>query len=109
MEFFLTVVSKRLLLNDAITSIEGVIFFFSCISSICSNPNTTKAQQSNANAGENTYPCVSFFIVYQPNEQCDDDTFFAALHDKDVEPEIRPIRVRNSGNHDMESAARQLF
>jgi hypothetical protein len=47
--------------------------------------------------------------VYQPNEQCDDDTFFAVLHDKDVEPEIRPIRVRNRGNHDMESAARQLF
>ena len=105
----LQIASKRLLLNDAIASIEGVMFYFSCISSVCSNPNTSKGQRSNANVGETSYPCVSFFIVYQPNEKCDDDTFFAALHNQDVEPEIRPIRVRNGGNHDMESAARQLF
>ena len=56
-----------------------------------------------------TLVCRSFFIVYEPNEQCDDDTFFAALQNQDVEPEINPIRVRNRSNQDMEAAARQLF
>ena len=78
---------------------------------MCSNANTskTKSEQTGAKARNDTYPCVSFFIAYEPNEQCDDDTFFAALHNQDVEPEINPIRVRNRASQDMETAARQLF
>ena len=100
-----------MLLNDAINSIDGVIFFFSCISSVCSNPNVkqTRSYQNSQEAETDTYPCVAFFVVYEPSEKCSDNTFFAALHNHDVEPTITPIRVRNHGNEEMETAARQLF
>ncbi|CAB4008241.1 Hypothetical predicted protein [Paramuricea clavata] len=107
----LQITSKRMLLNDAINSIDGVIFFFSCISSVCSNPNVkqTRSDQNSQEAETDTYPCVAFFVVYEPSEKCSDNTFFAALHNHDVEPTITPIRVRNNGNQEMETAARQLF
>ncbi len=47
--------------------------------------------------------------MYEPNKQCDDDTFSAALHNQDVELEINPIRVRDGASQDMETAACQLF
>ena len=56
-----------------------------------------------------TYPCISFFIVFEPNERCNDKTFFAVLHNEDVEPEVTPINMRTRGKQDWETAARQLF
>ena len=86
-------------------------FFFSCISSVCSNPNVkqTRSEQDSQQAETDTYPSVAFFIVYEPSEWCNDNTFFATLCNHEVEPMITPIRVRNHGNKDMETAARQLF
>ena len=105
------ITSKRLLLQDAISSIDGVLFFFSCISSVRSNANTKRGKNERraANAQDDTYPCISFFIAYERSDRCNDETFFAALHNQDVEPEINPIRVRKGAHSDMETAARQLF
>ena len=101
---------KRLLLSDAISSIDGVLCF-SCISSVRSNANTKRGKNERraANAQDDTYPCISFFIAYERSDRCNDETFFAALHNQDVEPEINPIRVRKGADSDMETAARQLF
>jgi hypothetical protein len=96
-----------LLLNDVIEAIDGVVFFFSSISGVCSNPNVST--DPNKTANNDTYPCVAFFIVYESSEKCNEETFFAALHNQDVEPEITPIKVRNRGKPDLETAARQLF
>ena len=106
------IASKRLLLDDAISAIPGVYFFFSCISSVSSNSKTKIADVETASSGNGNevYPCISYFIVYTPNENCDDNTFFGALHNRDVEPFIQPIGVRSkAGSSDMETAARQLF
>ena len=97
-----------MLLNDVIEAIEGVVFFFSSISGVCSNANRKKDANSQP-ANNNTYPCICFFIVYECNEKCDEETFFAALHNQDVEPEITRIKVRSRGTQDIETAARQLF
>ena len=91
-----------------IEAIEGVAFFFSAISAVSSNANTKKGRSSNTN-DDDTYPCVAFFIVYESSDKCHEETFFAALHNQDVEPEITPIRVRTRGKPDLETAARQLF
>lgn len=104
----LQIASKRLLLNDVIEAIEGVVFFFSCISGVCSNANRKRDPNSRPRNSD-TYPCVSFFIVFEPNERCNDETIFAALHNEDVEPEITRINVRNRGKQDLETAAKQLF
>ena len=58
-----------------------------------------------------SYPAISFFIVYKECESCSEDTLFAALHNEDMEPEITPIRVRGQQptEADLETAARQLF
>ena len=43
----LQIASKRLLLNDVIQAIEGVVFFFSCISGVCCNDETIFAALHN--------------------------------------------------------------
>ena len=91
-----------------IEAIEGVVFFFSSISGVCSNANCRRDPNSQPRKRD-TYPCVSFFIVFELNERCNDETFFLALHNEDVEPEITPINVRTQGKQDWETAARQLF
>ena len=91
-----------------IEAIEGVFFFFSSISGVCSNANRRRDPNIQPRNSD-TYPCVSFFIAFEPNERCNDETFFAALHNEDVEPEITPIKVRARGKQDWETAARQLF
>ena len=87
------------------------MFFFSCISVVSSNANEkrSKSDDTTSHAEKSTYPCVSYFIVYEENENCNDDTFFSILHNQDLEPQITPINVRIRGNGDMETAARQLF
>ena len=107
------IASKRLLLDDAITAITSVYFFFSCISSVCSNAKTHNSEGGDTPSTvteEEVYPSISYFIVYTPNDDCDENTFFSALHNQDVEPCIQPIRVRSkTGSSNMETAARQLF
>ncbi len=50
---------------------------------------------NNKTGNNDMYPCVAFFIVFESSKNCNQETFFAVLHNQDVEPEI--------------TAARQLF
>lgn len=104
------IASKRLLLDDAVSSINGVQFFFSSITSVCSNAKSSGSQDGETNADE-TYPAVAYFIVFRQCEGFNENILFATLHNQDVEPEIKPIRVRTKAetNNEMETAARQLF
>lgn len=93
---------------------HGVQFFFSCISSVCSNAKEAKGpsgEQHDVEEEEKSYPAIGYFIVYRETETCSENLLFAALHNQDMEPAIRPIktRARKSTNDIMEKAARQLF
>ena len=96
-------------MDDAINAIDGVHFFFSCIASVCSN-SKSKVEEEPTNTEHNeTYPSYANFIVYTPNDNCNDNTFFTALHNQDLEPVIQGMKVRNAANNELENAARQLF
>ena len=56
-----------------------------------------------------TYPSIAYFIVNTPKDNCNDNTFFTALHNQDLEPFIQGMKVRNAANNELENAARQLF
>ena len=86
---------------------RGCAIFFSCISSVRSNANTKRGKNERraANAQDDTHPCILFFLAYERSDRCNDETFFAALHNQDVEPGINPIRVRKGTHSDMETAA----
>ena len=103
----LQIASKRLLLDDTIHEIRGVQFFFSCISSVCFNSKTRN--DKDGKTSKEVYPSVSYFIVYAPDENCNNNTFFTALQNKDLEPTIQPLKVRSGGSSEMEMAAKQLF
>jgi hypothetical protein len=103
------IASKRLLLDDAINAIEGVHFFFSCITSVCSNSKSKVEEEPTDTEADETYPSIAYFIVYTPNDNCNDNTFFTALHNQDLEPVIQGMKVRNAANNELENAARQLF
>ena len=47
--------------------------------------------------------------MYTVTKSCNDDTFFSALHNQDLEPTITPLTVRKSGRNEMETVARHLF
>ena len=94
-------------LDDAISAIKGVHFFFSCVTSVASNLKS-KRDEGGQNS-QQTYPSIAYFIAYTPCEETNDNTFFTALHNRDFEPDIQQIKVRSSANNEMENAARQLF
>ena len=98
-----------MLLDDAINAIEGVHFFFSCITSVCSNSKSKVEEEPTDTEPDETYPSIAYFIVYTPNDNCNDNTFFTALHNQDLEPVIQDMKVRNAVNNELENAARQLF
>ena len=99
------IASKRLSLDDVLSNISGIQFFFSCVTCV-----TTNAKSSEDRRGE-TYPAIAYFIVYRQNDECNETTIFAKLHNEEVEPDITPIRVRVSSgqNRQTETAAKQLF
>lgn len=108
------IASKRLQLDEALSAIHGVQFFFSCVSSVCSNAKEAKRSnktQEEPPIEEKTYPAIGYFVVYRKTETCNENALFAALHNQDVEPKIRTIRTRarTSANRVMEKAARELF
>ena len=101
----LQIASKRLLLDDAIHEIRCSVLLFMHL--VCSNSKTRNDKDEKT--GKEVYPLVSYFIVYAPGENCNDNTFFTALHNQDLEPKIQPLKVRSGGNSEMETAAKQLF
>ena len=81
----LQIASKRLKLDDVIKSMKSVHFFFSCITAVSTNEKRSSTGQSKNEA----YPAIAYFIVYTPSEECNQDTFFARLHNEDLEPNIK--------------------
>ena len=77
---------------------------------MCSNAKTKVDEEDPQNKDTNdVYPSIAYFIVYTPTESCNDDTFFSALHNLDLEPTITPLTVRKSDRNEMETVARHLF
>ena len=91
-------------------SVNGVQFFFSCITSVMSNPKTSRTNKNDTPTAE-SYPAISYFVVYRESESCNENKLFSAIHNEDLEAEVTPIRVRKTPNSSsqMETAARQLF
>jgi hypothetical protein len=94
------IASKRLLLDDAINAIEGVHFFISSITSVCSNSKSKVEEEPTYMEPDETYPSIAYV---------NDNTFFTALHNQDLGPVIQGLKVRNVANNELENAARQLF
>ena len=77
---------------------------------MCSNAKTKVDEEDPQNKDTtDVYPSIAYFIVYTLTESCNDDTFFSALHNQDLEPTITPLTVRKSGRNEMETVARHLF
>ena len=89
-------------------------FVFSWITAVFSNPNESKkkkSRDSDATEVTTSYPGIAYFIAYRETDQCTQQTIFTALHNEDVEPDIKSIRTRCGREPEatMEHAARQLF
>jgi hypothetical protein len=52
-----------------------VHFFFSCITSVCSNSKSKVEEEPTNTEPNETYPSIAYFIVYTPNDNCNDNTF----------------------------------
>ena len=79
-----------------------------------SNAKIAQTVESEPAAVSESYPAISFFIVFNRCETCNETGLFSSLHNEDMEPEITPIRVRSQcnsmySNKEMETAARQLL
>ena len=59
------IASKRMHLDDAISAIKGVHFFFSCVTSVASNLKS-KRDEGGQNS-QQTYPSIAYFIAYTPD------------------------------------------
>ena len=100
--------SKRLHLDDALSQLNGVQFYFSCITAVSSN---AKASQASGAPTTITYPGVAYFVAYRQTDDCDDNQIFTLLHNMETEPAVQPIHTRGRADGDgrMDAACRELF
>ena len=90
--------SKRLHLDDQLSKIYGVQYFFSCITLMMSNKKTSSPQCEQEGPGREIYPGVAYFIVYRPSEACNESKIFSILHNADMEPTVTKLRTQNSAS-----------
>ena len=87
---------------------NGVQFFFSCVTSVMSNAKSTRGGENESTLAE-SYPAIAYFVVFRECETCSREILFLKVHNEELDAEISRIRVRKTANHKMETAARQLF
>ena len=99
--------SKRLHLDDALSQLNGVHFYFSSVTAVSSN---AKASQTSG-APTITYPGVAYCVAYRQADDCDENKIFTLLHNMETEPAVQPIHTRGraDGNDRMYAACRELF
>ena len=88
----------RVQLDELLHNVPGVRFFVSAITAI----EATSEQDRGT-----IFPAVSFFIVYSPSDECNDEILLNVLHNKDIEADVVRIKAREPGDGD--SMARVLF
>ena len=84
----------RVQLDELLHNVPGVRFFVSAITAIEATSETI-------------FPAVSFFIVYSPSDECNDEILLNVLHNKDIEADVVRIKPREPGDGD--SMTRVLF
>ena len=84
------IASKRLELDDVFCKINGMQYFFSCISCVASNARSSQAQRTRQSTAN-----IAYFVVYRQTAACKEQLLFAAMHDHDMDAEISLIRVRS--------------
>jgi hypothetical protein len=93
-----TISEKRVQLDELLHNIPGVRFFISAI---------TAVEATTQRNDETIFPAVSYFIVYSPSDECNDEIIFNRLHNEDTEANVDPIKQRRRG--DGEDIACVLF
>ena len=124
--------SKRIKLDEALASLEGVHFFFSSITGITLNATEKISKRKkkgkkrkasevdDENIAEDTAakeeeqfditfdPGVAYFISYAPNEFCNEDIIYKLLHENDMDCEVNKISTRRQKEFDDENPTLQF-
>lgn len=77
------IANKRLLIDDVISKIPGVVFFISCVTG-----TTTNSKRQNIETSNKASPGVSYFIC---GINVDVELVFAQLHDANFNVELSKV------------------
>ena len=101
-------------MDDAISKVRGVHFFFSSItctfnSSKCKKSDTHKEQVEMRNAEDWKddvlsdvetepeallfYPGVVYFVAFTPSDTCNGETILRTLHEQETEADVCQLRI----------------
>ena len=124
--------SKRIKLDEALASLEGVHFVFSSITRITLNATEKISEQKkkgkkrkssevdDENIADDTAakeeeqfditfdPGVAYFISYTPNQFCNEDIIYKLRHQNDMDCEVNKISTRRSKDFDDENSMLQF-
>jgi hypothetical protein len=105
------IASKRLRLDQVVSSMNGVQFFFSCVTSVMCNAKSAKDDDNETSYTHESYPAIAYFVVYKECATCNEKILFSTIHNEELDAEVTRMRVRKSSdsNNEMEKAAKQLF
>lgn len=82
------IVSKRKAVDAAISELDGVQFFISCITGTTTNSSKQRTIR----------PGIAYFIAYIPTESTTEETLFRSLHNKDMNGDVAEIKPRAKGD-----------
>ena len=85
--------SKRLHIDDSLSTTDGVHFFISSITGTLSNSKRKGEAPDVDTVCNNFYPGVAYFMAFSPSQLCNEQIIMKPLHDHDTEAEIKTIQT----------------
>ena len=101
------IASKSLELDEILSKVNGIQFFFSIVTAVETNP---KGRKEN-NSEQDVYPAVAYFIVFRETDTCNENAIFTLFDNEDTHAKIQTITTRDNkgSNTEMKRASRHLF
>ena len=101
------IASKRLSLDNSISKVSVVQFFFSSITATSTNAKRIRQGADKNGTSNQVYLVVAYFVVYRKTDMCNVQSIYTLLHNQDTKANVQPIRTR--ARTSIESVAQQLF
>ena len=95
--------NKRNSCDAIVASINGVVFFYSCVS-VIEHRKRKRVSEDETSDEKNTFPCINYWIVCQKLIREREQVIFAKLMDSGLDiSDVKPIRARKkvNGFHDL--------
>ena len=95
----LLIANKRNNCDSIVSAVDGVLFFFSCVTVLENRKRKSPSGTDDDNTAKTTYPCVNYWVVTKKFVQNIEQTLFSKLMSSEMDiTDIKSLRTRKKVN-----------